>query len=119
MSQRNTILLFLSLLLGIFTFASSCKQDKPPLSPEQMCKLLLELHLAEAYAQQLPNSAATNYKNADSLFMFNAEILKRQNVSEMDFRKSLNWYKSRPELLDSIYQTILSNIAILNSKYNK
>jgi hypothetical protein len=30
--------------------------------------------------------------------------------------QSLEWYKSKPELLDSMYQNILSEIAILHSK---
>lgn len=114
-----TIPSILFLVMAVFA-SSGCKQDKPPINPEQMSSLLLELHLAEAYAQQLAKENATiSYKNEDSLLVFNAEILKRQKISEADFRKSLNWYKSRPELLDSIYQNILSNIAILNAKYNK
>lgn len=119
MIKQLSAQLILSIGLSLILIAG-CKQDKPPLGPEQMSKLLLELHLAEAYAQQIPRETETiSYKNEDSLLIFNAEILKRLRVSESDFRKSLNWYKSRPELLDSIYQTILSDIAILNSKYNK
>ena len=33
-----------------------------------------------------------------------------------EFLQSLEWYKSKPELLDSMYQNILSEIAILHSK---
>lgn len=85
-----------------------------------MGKILLELHLAEAYAQQLPkDSNHLSFKNEDSLIVFHAEILKKQDISEIDFQQSINWYKSRPELLDSIYQGILSEIAIMNSKHNK
>ena len=55
-------------------------------------------------------------KNTDSLVIFTREIFTKNQVTEMEFLQSLEWYKSKPELLDSMYQNILSEIAILHSK---
>jgi hypothetical protein len=119
MRKRKSLpkLLLLS-LVGSWLIA--CERDKAIIPPAKMGKLLLELHLAEAYAQQLPkDSNQVGLKNQDSLALFQADILQKLHVSEKDFQQSLNWYKTKPELLDSIYQGILSEIAIMHSKHNK
>jgi cytidyltransferase-like protein len=48
-----------------------------------------------------------------------AEILKKYHISETTFKTNIDWYKMQPEMLDSVYQNILSEIAILQSKENK
>jgi len=82
-----------------------------------MTQVLLELHLAEALAQHIPKDSLQNeIKNTDSLVIFTREIFTKNQVAEKEFLQSLEWYKSKPELLDSMYQNILSEIAILHSK---
>ena len=82
-----------------------------------MTQVLLELHLAEALAQHIPKDSLQNeIKNTDSLVIFTREIFTKNQVTEKEFLQSLEWYKSKPELLDSMYQNILSEIAILHSK---
>jgi hypothetical protein len=108
------------IFLLAFTLLSSCMEKAAPISSARMTELLLEMHLAEAYAQQMPkDSLQVSLKNEDSLLVFNARILKQQGVSEEEFRNSMEWYKARPDILDSIYQNILTEIAILQSKENK
>ena len=115
MKQRFPFILLLALAL-----AGSCGEKPPPISSSRMTELLLQMHLAEAYAQQLPkDSLQVSLKNEDSLLVFNARILKHYGVSENDFRNSMEWYKARPDILDSMYQNILTEIAILQSKENK
>jgi len=82
-----------------------------------MTQVLLELHLAEALAQHIPKDSLQNeIKNTDSLVIFTRGIFTKNQVTEKEFLQSLEWYKSKPELLDSMYQNILSEIAILHSK---
>jgi len=108
------------LLLFICCGAYSCKEKAKHLSPARMTEILMDMHLAEAYAQQLPrDSMQVSLKNEDSLLVFNARILNHYQLSETDFKNSIEWYKAHPELLDSIYQNILTEIAILQSKENK
>lgn len=114
MSVRS-ICLFL-----LLAFISACREAAPPLTPKRMGALLLDLHLAEAYAQQIPRpESQVSMRNEDSLKAFQAGILTRHGLSESAFRKAINWYTSHPEMLDSVYQNILSEIAILAAKENK
>jgi hypothetical protein len=95
----------------------NCNNNKGILTQKKMTQVLLELHLAEALAQHIPKDSLQNeIKNTDSLVIFTREIFTKNQVTEKEFLQSLEWYKSKPELLDSMYQNILSEIAILHSK---
>jgi hypothetical protein len=95
----------------------NCNNNKGILTQKKMTQVLLELHLAEALAQHIPKDSLQNeIKNSDSLVIFTREIFTKNQVTEKEFLQSLEWYKSKPELLDSMYQNILSEIAILHSK---
>jgi hypothetical protein len=95
----------------------NCNNNKGILTQKKMTQVLLELHLAEALAQHIPKDSLQNeIKNTDSLVIFTREVFTKNQVAEKEFLQSLEWYKSKPELLDSMYQNILSEIAILHSK---
>ncbi len=107
-------------------FIAAC--NKPAHLPmNKMSKILLKMHLAEGYAQVLPKnepltdgkSGSMVLKNEDSLLKYNAMILKEFNITKTDFQQSLQYYKRNPELLDSIYQMVLSDIAILQAENKK
>lgn len=112
MRKLNYIFIFFLALLMI-----NCNNNKGILTQKKMTQVLLELHLAEALAQHLPKDSLQNeIKNTDSLAIFSKVIFTQNQVTEKEFLQSLEWYKSKPELLDSMYQNILSEIAILHSK---
>ena len=107
------------LLLVLSICWLSC-HEKAYLPIGTMSKILLKMHLAEGYAQVLPKELnSTVYKNEDSLLKYDAMILKEFKLSKQDFQYNLNYYKQHPELLDSVYLIILSDIAILQAKNNK
>jgi len=108
---NNISILFMALLM------MNCSNNNGILPQKKMTQLLLELHLAESLAQHLPKDSLQNeIKNRDSLAIFTKEIFTHNKVTEKEFLQSIEWYKSKPDLLDSMYQNILSEIAILNSK---
>lgn len=112
MRKLNYIFIFCLALLMV-----NCNNNKGILTQKKMTQVLLELHLAEALAQHLPKDSLQNeIKNTDSLVIFTREVFTKNQVTEKEFLQSLEWYKSKPELLDSMYQNILSEIAILHSK---
>ena len=103
--------------MGIIGLFHSCSEEAEPLSTEKMSTILTEMHIAEAYGQFVGrDSLQTGIKNIDSIKQFDASILKENKVTETEFRQSIDWYKSRPELLDSIYQQVLTNISIWQVK---
>lgn len=100
-----------------FLFLFGCKTDAPPLSMKQMSSILLDLHLAEAYAHHLPkDSMHRGLKNEDTLLYFNAQILKDHKTTQNELQTSLAWYQSRPELLDSIYEQVMNELSVRESK---
>ena len=87
---------------------------------DKMSRLLLEMHVAESFAQYAPkDSSRHELKNRDSLARYYSLILKENGLNEEDFRRSMAYYKKRPDLLDSIYQQILADLSILQSRINK
>lgn len=99
--MRNV--LFITLLL-----LSSCNSDKPPVAEDKMAAVLVDLHLAEARAMQIPadsNSIPTGLgRNLDSLAVFYQSVLHHHNLDTASFRKALDWYTVHPEVLDSVYK---------------
>ncbi len=98
----------------------SCGEPKPTLSVSKMTNLLLEMHLAESYGQQIRiDTLGRSMPIQDSLLSMNAALLKKYQVTEKEVEESLQWYSQRPELLDSMYQQILSELAIMASKNDR
>ena len=82
-----------------------------------MSKILLKMHIAEGYASVLPKEVNSNQlKNMDSLIVFDNTILKEFNISKKTFDENINYYKTQPAKLDSIYLIILNEISLLQTK---
>ena len=82
-----------------------------------MSKILLKMHIAEGYASVLPKEVNSNQlKNMDSLIVFDNTILKEFNISKKTFDENINYYKTQPAKLDSIYLNILNEISLLQTK---
>lgn len=98
----------------------ACNESKPTLSVAKMTNLLLEMHLAESYSQQIRiDTLGRSMPNQDSLLSMNAALLKKYQVSEKEVEQSLQWYSQHPEMLDSMYQQMLSELAIMASKNDR
>jgi hypothetical protein len=112
------------LLIALF-LGSSCKKEAP-IPIKKMSKILLKMHLAEGYTRAIPKSQTDTdsiagtapYSHNDSLLKYNAMILKEFKITKSEFQKSLDYYKQKPVLLDSIYQIILTDIAVLQANNN-
>ncbi len=117
MIKRLSIFFILLTLVGKFT---ACSNEDKILTLPELSQVLLDLHLAEAYAQHLPkDSLQRDLKNVDSLNVWDASILKKHHVTEKRVSVSMEWYKSHPELLDSAYQKMLSELTIMAAKVDK
>ena len=96
--------------------AISCNNQPAHLSPEQMKDVLLDMHLAESYSTIAgPDSVRKLGKNEDSLTKFYTVILHHHGVTTAQFIQSMDWYRDRPEQLDSIYSKMIS---VLNKMQN-
>ena len=102
------ILLIACALLLLF----SCKQKSAfsgdHLSRDLMQKVILDVNLAEAYSISAKDSLhKVGTKNVDSLPAFYKRVFDHYKITEAEFNTSLEWYKSHPEELDSVYAHII------------
>lgn len=98
----------------------SCNQNQKILPRETLRSMLLDMELAESYVQHIrTDSLHKTVSIADSLLRYNAEILKRYGSTENDFKVTMNYYRKHPTLLDSLYQDLLTDVSILQSKRKK
>ena len=105
---------------GSFLF-SACGTKMPSISPAKMSSILTDMHLADSYAQfaTAKDSLSHEIKNQDTLKWSYARVFQIHKVSENEFKDNLNWYKKHPDLLDSVYEKVLSTLAIYQSKQNR
>ena len=112
---------FLSVLISknlcypcaILFFIFSCKQaeEKIPsdiLSKEKMVKVLVDIHLAEA------NVTIKNLAGDDANKLATAyyqHIYKSHRISKEEFKKSFLFYSQHPQLLEKIYDEVLSELS--------
>lgn len=113
MSTTFRRLLFITAIL-----AASCSEKKPPVPFNTFKNVLKELHLSEA-AAGVPGTSIYESFATDSSARFNALALKKNGISEAQFREALAWYKDRPELLDSAYRLVLNELTLMQSDINK
>lgn len=93
---------FLGIIL-FFIFIVGCKSDQPAnvIKEKKMTDLLLDLHLAEGYAQSWPSdSSQANYGN------FVKGVLNHYSTDSAGLRESLEYYATQPQILHRIYLEI-------------
>lgn len=77
----------------------------------EMEQILLDIHLAETYSQGLGDSSVNRFqKNYDSLAGFYTSVLRHHKLSFEHFNEALEWYKQRPERIDTLYARVLNRL---------
>lgn len=78
------------------------------LPQQEMQKILLDINLAEVYSINIKDSVhRSSIKNTDSLSVFYKTIFDHYKITPEQFNNSLEWYKSHPEELDSVYDKMI------------
>ena len=107
----------LKLLVLLFMMLSSCKKASEHLPPSTMAPILAELHIADAYSTALHDSTGKNaLKNYDSLALWTAGIFARHHITMESFNKSMDWYRDRPQQLDSLFASVLPILEKMKTK---
>lgn len=117
MRKQNQVV-FLSCVLWFTATFTACTEKAPPLPFKTFQVVLKELHLAEA-AATVPGTSFYTAFATDSSARYNAQVLKNNGLTEGQFRDALAWYKDHPELLDSAYRMILTDLTVMQSDINK
>ncbi|WEK17985.1 MAG: DUF4296 domain-containing protein [Candidatus Pedobacter colombiensis] len=92
----------------IFFFSSGCKPGIPKdiIQPDEMAKVLHDIHIADSYLGQLarPDSvkiiAAGYYKS----------IYKKYDIDSALYARSMNYYYKEPQVLNDIYVKVTGQL---------
>lgn len=75
-----------------------------------MGKVLSDMHLADAIANQNFPSQGGNDTIAWKTKSFSTLIFKKYGIDSSSFKKSFRFYVQRPELMDSIYSKMITDL---------
>ena len=94
------------LLLGACSVPD--KEKENPLARKKMVEILVEMHMIEARADRLMvvrDSLLPEMKIAYD------DVLKTKNVSETDYKKTLDYYLQNPLKMDTMYQEVVDELS--------
>ena len=99
-------------LLLICLFGASCSNSnkiKIPadiIAKDTMAGILTDVHLVQA-SQRMGITIDTADTGAFTSFIY---VWKKHHITEAEYKKSLDFYTHNPGILDSIYETVLTNL---------
>jgi len=103
----------MAMIIALASFLwASCKNNPDTtgdhLPPKLMQKVLMDVSLAEAYSATVKDSLHKGgSKNIDSLTVYYRDIFAHYHISEDQFKESLDWYKSHPAEMDTMYNSLM------------
>jgi hypothetical protein len=119
LTLRNTPILLNNMKHFVLVFCCCCllsckyvQLQEDHLSQDEMTKVLTDMHLAEAYSTMAGRDSTHKgqVKNMDSLEHYYKDILAHYHLTPEAFDKSMNWYRSNPDQLDSVYNSMINRI---------
>lgn len=110
MDFRGAMILFC--LLFLFS-CSSRVEESPDIDRDTMVRILADIHISEGAAQQKSLSSDTILFDDSSTYF--PHILKTHNIDEATFKKSMDYYISKPQMLDKMYADIIEMLTKMES----
>jgi len=114
--MRKYILLFFSALF----FLCACKYERTPqgiLKPDDMVKVLAEVHLVDASINNLA------YSQPDSIYKYSInrylQTFKRMRTDSAQFRRSIKYYSKHPDQLQEMYVSVVKILQDKADSLNK
>ena len=108
------------ILPAVFVFAAlaSCEDGKKDILPkEKMQAVLLDINVAEVYSTMSEDSThPRGEKNPDSLALYYKTIFSHHGITRQEFDKSMAWYKTHPDEMDTIVNRMMGVVERWNAK---
>lgn len=105
------------LLAVAFVFASCKDKKEDVLSKEKMQAVLTDINIAEIYATMSEDSThPRGEKNPDSLGLYYKIIFDHHGIKKEDFDKSLAWYKTHPDDMDTVVNRMMGVVEKWNTQ---
>jgi len=102
----------------VFLYSCSSIDERPSipdtvLSQEKMAEVMVDVHLLEA---SLNVSAYSKDQVAVNTIKPNSDVLKKNNVTKIQYDESFAFYSKNPLLLTEIYQLVLNNLSKMQAE---
>ena len=106
--MRNITIVLFFLVLGV-----SCTREVPDdvMPQEQMESLLLDMHLADGQLTSMLIDSARVYRDA-----YYQAIFGRYGIDSTEFKHSLDFYVTRPQLMKEMYLNIEKRLDVYNKE---
>ncbi len=106
----------LGLVLSALLFAVACgeKMPKSVIPRERMPGVLVDMHLADGQLANLPIDSARASREA-----FYEAVFNRHGIDSIAFRRSVEFYSTRPHILSELYGDIEKRLEALNADEQK
>jgi len=92
------------------------KEDLPTLTIEQLKLIMMDMHVAEAAAQNKKISK-DSLLLPDKVMYYN-QIYDFHNVTEQEFQYTFNYYIKRPLEFDAMYDELIKELSKLEAETN-
>jgi hypothetical protein len=110
----------LLLLFPFLLLACKSKKQGDHISPAVMSKVLVDIHIAEAYSTMVKDSLHKgNSKNMDSLAYYYKNIFAHYRITQDQFDKTIEWYRQNPEEFDSAYANVIPALTKMQENKGK
>jgi hypothetical protein len=115
LNQSNKIRIHLVFVLGFIILLSACGRPKGVLSQNDMEKVLVDMHKADAMLSERGQSYGS-YSNKSPYYAF---VLKKHGVTQAEFDSSLVWYTKNPQKFTMVYNDVLAQLTEFQTRINK
>jgi hypothetical protein len=101
-----------AIAIALLCTATACKRPKDIATEKVMAQLLMDIQIADAYAticylQDTATPRNNLSRNIDTLKLYSAIALKKNNFTEQQYKHNLKWYLAHPQQIDSAYNCAL------------
>lgn len=102
--------LHVTILAGLIMVSCGKEKDeKPPLSRDQMVSVMMEIYLAEARMSVFPVDRDSAYR----LFVpFQDSLLAKRGIADSTLRKAYDYYLQHPAQLEEIYDAMIDSLTL-------
>ena len=108
-----------SLFFSVMLFLVACGGNKIPdniIKQDRMTGLLTEVHIVDGSMYNIVQVPDSIYKYGYGKYI---AIFKKYNTDSVEFKRSMKYYSSRPELLQKIYEQVTANVKAKSDSVTK
>jgi hypothetical protein len=104
---NTSLLVYLTILAGMVVFGSCEEKKEAVLSEKEMVQVLTEIYIAEDKVNRMSLDPDSSKKVFDIMMV---KISHKTGVSDSVFKKSLEYYSSRPKEMEKIYTALVDSL---------